>query len=214
MGRESTAGKQRICVFERKWRFWFCQEHVCLRVCFRACTSARFPSRACGLGRCLGAGPPRRPEPRASPEVNSSPSPNARASTLGSVLRTPFENSGGDVVDLPAAARLDGPPCVEPQIRRDHPLNLSISISGGKETNEDSLSNGERSGNSSSLKSPAESVGELWPGEATGRWADAVEVDLEGRVREGESPVRGTVDQGRHCLRRVGLFGNAAQSGW
>ena len=54
----------------------------------------------------------------------------------------------------------------EPQIRRDHPLNLSISISGGRETNEDSLSNGERSGKSSSLKSPTSHVGELWPGEA------------------------------------------------
>ena len=30
-----------------------------------------------------------------------------------------------------------------PQIRRDYPLNLSISLSGGKETNKDSLSNGE-----------------------------------------------------------------------
>lgn len=30
-----------------------------------------------------------------------------------------------------------------PQIRRDDPLNLSILVSGGKETNQDSLSNGE-----------------------------------------------------------------------
>ena len=37
-----------------------------------------------------------------------------------------------------------------PEIRRDYPLNLSISVSGGKETNKDSLSSGERSG-----KSPA-----------------------------------------------------------
>ena len=55
----------------------------------------------------------------------------------------------------------------EPQIRRDYPPNLSISISGGKETNKDSLSNGERSGKSSSLKSLAGTVRELWPGEAT-----------------------------------------------
>ena len=39
---------------------------------------------------------------------------------------------------------------IRPQIRRDYPLNLSILISGGKETNKDSLSNGERKG-----KSPA-----------------------------------------------------------
>ena len=30
-----------------------------------------------------------------------------------------------------------------PQIGRDYPLNLSISLSGGKETNKDSPSNGE-----------------------------------------------------------------------
>ena len=79
----------------------------------------------------------------------------------------------------------------EPQIRRDHPLNLSISISGGRETNQDSPSNGERSGKSSSLKSPAQSVGELWPGEAAFvQDVGAVEVDLERRVGEGESPVR------------------------
>ena len=54
----------------------------------------------------------------------------------------------------------------ESQIRRGHPLNLSISISGGKETNKDSPSNGERSGNSSSLKSLAGAARELWPGEA------------------------------------------------
>jgi hypothetical protein len=33
-----------------------------------------------------------------------------------------------------------------PQVRRDYPLSLSISISGGKETYKDSLSNGERTG--------------------------------------------------------------------
>lgn len=35
-----------------------------------------------------------------------------------------------------------------PQVRRDYPLSLSISISGGKETYKDSPSNGERTGNS------------------------------------------------------------------
>src|SRR5258705_1011132 len=37
-----------------------------------------------------------------------------------------------------------------PRIGREYPLNLSISLSGGKETNEDSLSSGERSGRSPS----------------------------------------------------------------
>ena len=42
-----------------------------------------------------------------------------------------------------------------PEFRQGHPLNLSISISGGKETNRDSLSNGERTGKSPACKSPA-----------------------------------------------------------
>ncbi|KAL1246613.1 hypothetical protein QQF64_034517 [Cirrhinus molitorella] len=41
-------------------------------------------------------------------------------------------------------------PAARPQFRRDDPLNLSILLSGGKETNKDSLSSGERRG-----KSPA-----------------------------------------------------------
>ena len=40
---------------------------------------------------------------------------------------------------------------IRPQSRRDYPLNLSILISGGKETNKDSLSNGERKGKSPAL---------------------------------------------------------------
>lgn len=32
---------------------------------------------------------------------------------------------------------------LQPELRRDYPLNLSISVSGGKETNKDSPSNGE-----------------------------------------------------------------------
>ena len=69
-------------------------------------------------------------------------------------------------VEVATLARNRCVPKYEPQIRRDHPLNLSILISGGKETNKDSPSNGERSGNSSSLKSLASYARELWPGEA------------------------------------------------
>ena len=42
---------------------------------------------------------------------------------------------------------------VWPQIRQGYLLNLSISISRGKETNRDCLSSGERSGRSPNLKS-------------------------------------------------------------
>jgi hypothetical protein len=45
---------------------------------------------------------------------------------------------------------------IRPELRQDYPLNLSISISGGEETNKDSPSNGERNGNSPTWKSPLE----------------------------------------------------------
>ena len=40
---------------------------------------------------------------------------------------------------------------LRPQIGQGHPLNLSISLSGGKETKKDSPSNGERKGKSPAL---------------------------------------------------------------
>jgi hypothetical protein len=43
-----------------------------------------------------------------------------------------------------------------PEIKQEHPLNLSISVSGGKETNKDCLSSGERTGKSSKCKSVVE----------------------------------------------------------
>ena len=45
-----------------------------------------------------------------------------------------------------------------PEIKQDYPLNLSISVSGGKETNKDCLSSGERSGKSSKWKSAGETL--------------------------------------------------------
>jgi len=42
-------------------------------------------------------------------------------------------------------------PLIRPQINQDYPLNLSILISGGKETKKDTLSNGEWRGWSSNL---------------------------------------------------------------
>src|SRR5690349_24369379 len=51
-----------------------------------------------------------------------------------------------------------------PQVERQYPPNLSILISGGKETNRDSLSSGERSGRSPSSESGRASspCPELW----------------------------------------------------
>ena len=49
-----------------------------------------------------------------------------------------------------------------PRFRRDYPLNLSISVSGGKESNSDSRSSGERNGNSSAHNLPGyQACGEM-----------------------------------------------------
>ena len=100
-----------------------------------------------------------------------------------------------------------------PQIRQDHPLNLSISISGGRETNRDSLSNGEWSGNSSSRQSPA-SGRRIVVSRSAIRAAVGGPSCLERHIAEGENPVSGRGPRATRHFPRVGLFGNAAQSGW
>ena len=77
------------------------------------------------------------------------------------------EAGGGCVAAMCAASVARTREPTGPQIRRDDPLNLSISISGGKETNQDSPSNGERSGKSSSRQSLVLIASELWPVEAS-----------------------------------------------
>ena len=68
------------------------------------------------------------------------------------VSRRGFEGTDGTMCTVKAqlASVLELVSCdcqhvfeLRPQIRQDYPLNLSILISGGKETNKDSLSNGE-----------------------------------------------------------------------
>ena len=100
-----------------------------------------------------------------------------------------------------------------PQIRQDYPLNLSILISGGQETNKDSPSNGEWSGKSSNLKSLLLATANC---------------SLEKRFQDGYSVLKlpGTAHQGGWQSRLwhwilftmrflwVGLLGNAAQNGW
>ena len=116
------------------------------------------------LGRghvCLGV-THRRPHPTLSPEGTGCVARIARGwPKIESSATTVPRRS---VVTLRAASfvvaryrrpRLSDPSCTantvlasRPQVRRDYPLSLSISISGGKETYQDSLSNGERTGNS------------------------------------------------------------------
>ncbi|KAG2240671.1 hypothetical protein Bca52824_097130 [Brassica carinata] len=67
-----------------------------------------------------------------------------RAKDARSVLTCGGEFNSRQIVSRFGPKALDDPKSsTRPQVRRDHPLSLSISISGGKETNKDSLSNGE-----------------------------------------------------------------------
>jgi len=82
---------------------------------------------------------------------------------------------------------------------QDYPPDLSILIGGGKETNKDSPSNGERSGNS-----PGRNL------RRCGLWARgaANPSPLEKGALEGESPVDG-INAGR--VPGVALLGSAAR---
>lgn len=62
---------------------------------------------------------------------------------LALALVPSFSLSSPSVVARARLAPLLSSSGPRPQIRRGDPLNLSILVSGGKETNQDSLSNGE-----------------------------------------------------------------------
>ena len=91
---------------------------------------------------------------------------------------------------------------LRPQSGRDYPPNLSILLSGGKETNQDSPSSGERTGKSPA-PNPAAVHGrrEMWclGGSAHPAVARRVQVLLErGHLpREGARPVAAAADSGR-----------------
>jgi hypothetical protein len=126
-------------VFERKLRPKpLGRGHVCLGVTHRRPKPTSPRGRT---GRMLVS---REPRPAVGPNSQSSAEdtttmggfgPRSR-SCANSATRTQMRSSRA----LPT----------RPQVRRDYPLSLSISISGGKETYQDSPSNGERTG-----KSPA-----------------------------------------------------------
>jgi hypothetical protein len=82
----------------------------------------------------------------------------ARSGRANRLCQLPETRRGGDVARFVSLATPSTPAAtaewwrreasqtkkpIQPRIRRDYPLNLSISVSGGKETNKDSLSNGE-----------------------------------------------------------------------
>ena len=87
-----------------------------------------------------------------------------------------------------AASPLTGSRCFQykPELRWGYPLNLSISVSGGRETNQDSLSKGDWRGKSSGWKSGTCP----WIVVFRGSTSDGAGVSLlEKSTRKGESPV-------------------------
>ena len=104
---------------------------------------------------------------------------------------------------------------LRPQISQDYPLNLSISISGGKETNKDSPSNGEWRGNSSNLKSPRYCTLANCSLEKHFRGCPAhVQVPWNRASKRVRTPLSVSWHSNTKCSPWVRLFGNAAENGW
>ena len=127
-------------VFERKLRPEPSgRGHVCLGVTHRVAPPS--PRNALGLGgRILASRAPRR---AAGP--NAIPRRPASRQVVVELINFPVAPR---VVRADPLVKRTQAPRPRPQVRRDHPLSLSISISGGRETYKDSPSNGERTGNS------------------------------------------------------------------
>ena len=146
-----------------------------------------------------GTGPP---SSRPARPGGDSPPPEVAGARLPPLARRPFRESAVRTATF------------RPQVGREDPLDLSISLSGGKETNQDSPSSGERSG-----KSPAPNP--RAPAGAREVWREEVRVPAEPRRRSplergcrssgaGVRPMRARGEAGAGPPG-VGLFCNAAQ---
>ena len=100
-----------------------------------------------------------------------------------------------------------------PQIRRGYPPNLSISISGGRATNQDSPSNGERSGKSSSRQSLAPVASELWPEEAGAPEAPPSKLTWKGTSERVIAPCGAEVPRAATVFGESGCLGLQPKAG-
>ncbi|KAL0642171.1 LOW QUALITY PROTEIN: hypothetical protein Bca4012_102655 [Brassica carinata] len=121
--------------------------------------------------------------------------------TCGGEFTSPNRRSfGPKALDDPKSSTTPG----------DHPLSLSISISGGKETNKDSLSNGERTGRAQ-LENRTPSRSNCSPEK---RLSDGPgPSSLERGAREGESPCVRTLSHHAGAVYESGCLGMQPQSG-
>ena len=97
---------------------------------------------------------------------------------------------------------------LRPQIRRDYPLNLSILLSGGKETNQDSLSSGERRG-----KSPAPNPRPTGGRGKCGVRKTACPVSIGGLSPSDRGSARGRCEAG-NGPRRAGVRSSRSRVVW
>ena len=103
---------------------------------------------------------------------------------------------------------------LRPQVRRDDPLNLSISVSGGKETNKDSPSSGERRGKSPSLNPRARGArGNCGVWKAGYRQSTASQRQVEATAGDGASPVGGGGARPGAVLPESGCLGMQPKAG-
>lgn len=114
----------------------------------------------------------------------------------------PPPRPGGPGATTPYRSRL------RPQIRRDDPLNLSILLSGGKETNQDSLSSGERRG-----KSPAPNPRPTGGRGKCGVRKTACPVSLGGLSPSDRGSARGRCEAG-NGPRRAGVRSSRSRVVW
>ena len=85
--------------------------------------------------------------PKIRPLMESPPRDGSLVGNLHGCM--PPDGPGASGLQQPRGAQTGKPTLIiRPELRQEHPLNLSISISGGKETNQDSPSSGERTGKS------------------------------------------------------------------
>ena len=194
-------------VFERKLRPKpLGRGHVCLGVTHRVAPPHLAPN---GTGAVRGGG--KWPPVLVAAGLNPSPSLRTSRQVVVETLSSNACRAHPAAEETPKTLRQDRLPRPRPQVRRGYPLSLSISISGGKETNKDSPSNGERTGKSPSLESGGFVVRIVaWRSVLSGGPSTS---PLEWGTGEGDSPVvLGPGRTTRRC-RRVGLFGNAAPIG-
>lgn len=155
-------------------------------------------SRVCGDGSPAPLPfAPSAPFPRRGP-----PSPSAASDPFKFFSLSPFSYFRASSRTPRSLLRL------RPQIRRDDPLNLSILLSGGKETNQDSLSSGERRG-----KSPAPNPRPTGGRGKCGVRKTACPVSLGGLSPSDRGSARGRCEAG-NGPRRAGVRSSRSRVVW